>query len=381
MKKREYYEYDPKRRRLAKIYSNQKFTMHFGNDLIIPIIALIILYSSGFLQRLASFALSYGNIIGIILFLLIFTTIMFIFAFPLRLYGSFFYEHKYGLSKQTIGKWFVDYLKNGLISYIILIPIGTITAYLALNTRLWWLYASLIGIVISVFIDFIYPIVILPFLEKLEPYKDRNELKVILDIIRKCGAKNIKNIKIMKESLRSTKVNAFFAGIGKTVSVILYDNLINKFTKREVRTVIGHELGHYVHKDIIKYTVIGGVQTVVVFFFADLFARALFLNNSQGYLPLYVMPIISGIIVVLEFIILPLPMAYSRKQEKAADIFALDYVKDPLAQISTEKRLADLDLVDENPHPFIEFWFHSHPAPEKRVKYTKEWMKLSKVKG
>jgi STE24 endopeptidase len=176
-------------------------------------------------------------------------------------------------------------------------------------------------------------------------------------------------------------VNAFFTGVGKTVSVVLYDNLLNKFTKREVRTVIGHELGHYVHKDIIRYTVIGGVQTVIVFFLADLLARRLFLNNTQGYLPLYVMPVISGIIAVLEFIALPIMMSYSRKQEKAADIFALDYVKDPLAQISTEKKLADLDLGDENPHPLVEFWLHSHPSPEKRVKYTKEWMKLSKVKG
>ena len=70
---------------------------------------------------------------------------------------------------------------------------------------------------------------------------------------------------------------------------------------------------------------------------------------------------------------MPLMMSYSRRQERAADKFALDHIKEPYAQISTEKKLSDIDLADDKPNPFIEFWFHSHPSAEKRIKMAQKW--------
>ncbi len=374
MAKKEHYEYDPKKRRLARIYSRQKFMMGIGNNLIIPLIAIIVLFFTGVFEKLSAYSLKTGgSFFGIVLFVFLVSLIFLVFEFPLRMYGGFFYEHKYKLSNHTLSAWFVDFFKETLLELVFAVPIGTITAFLFVNFEYWWIYAAIVGIIFSLVINFIYPVVFLPFLYKLKPYQDKVELKKILEILKKVGVTNIHKIKILMESEKSKKVNAMFAGMGKTKSIILYDNLINNFTKKEVRTVIAHELGHYVHKDIVRFEIFGSIQSITLLYLTNLIVK-----NNFGQVSLSVYPLVSGILMVLGFVAMPLMMGYSRKQETAADRFALDHIRDPIAQILTEKKLCDIDLADDKPNAFIEFWFHSHPSAEKRIKIAKQWINENK---
>ncbi len=371
-KRSAHYEYDPEKRRLAKIYSRQKLIMSIGNSIVIPLTAIAVLFLTGVFERLAEYSLNAGgSILGIILFVFFVSAIFLIFEFPLKLYGGYFYEHKYKLSNHTLSAWFNDFFKETLLELVFAVPIGAITAFLLVNFRYWWLYTSIVGIFFSLFINFIYPVVFLPFLYKLKPYKDKSELKKILEILKRVGVTNIKKIKVLIESEKSKKVDAMFAGMGKTKSIILYDNLLDKFTKKEVRTVIAHELGHYVHKDIIKFEIFGAAQSVLLLYLTNLIIRNNF--TADEFIPLHIYPVVSGILIVLGFLAMPLMMAYSRKQEAAADKFALDHIKDSSSQISTEKKLCDIDLADDKPNAFIEFWFHSHPCAEKRIKMAEQW--------
>ncbi len=372
-KKSKHYEYNPKKRRLAKIYSRQKLVMGAGNSMVIPLLAIAILFFAGVFEKLAAYSLNTaGSFFGIVLFIFLISAIFLVFEFPLRIYAGFFYEHKYKLSNHTLSSWFYDFFKETFIGLVFAVPIGTITAFLLVSFKYWWAYAASVGILFSLLINFIYPVVFLPFLYKLKPYNDRAELKKILEILRKVGVNNIKKIKILMESEKSKKANAMFTGMGETKSIILYDNLLGKFNKKEVRTVIAHELGHYVHKDIIKFEILGAVQTITLLYLADLIIRTNFIANEST-IPLHIYPIVSGILIVLGFAVMPLMTAYSRKQEAAADKFALDHIKDPLSQISTEKKLCDIDLSDDKPNPFVEFWFHTHPSAEKRIRMAEKW--------
>lgn len=370
-KKSEYYQYDPKKRRLARIYSKQKLIMNIGNSIVIPLIAIIILFLTGSFEKLASYSLSFGSLLGIVLFVFLIFAIFMVFEFPLRLYAGFFYEHKYKLSNHTILTWFKDFFKETILELALMIPIGSLIAFLLINFKYWWLYAAIVSILFSLFTNYIYPVVFLPFLYKLKPYKDKTELKKIFEILRRVGATSIKKIKIMIESEKSKKVNAIFVGMGKTKSIVLYDNLLDKFTRREARTVIAHELGHYVHKDVVRFEILGAIQSLLLLYLTDLIIKNNFVTTSS--ISLHAYPIVSGILIVLGFIAMPLMMAYSRKQEAAADYFALEQIKDPLAQISTEKKLSDIDLSDDKPNAFVEFWFHSHPSAEKRIKMAQKW--------
>lgn len=377
-KPKENYEYNPKRRKLAKIYFKQKIIMMLGNHFVIPVVATILLFLLGYFKHLSEFSTSFaGGFWGILLFVFLISITSQLIEFPLSFYGSYIYEHKYKLSKYTLKGWFVDYGKEFLLGIIIGLPVAFITAYWLTTTPLWWLYVTLLMVAFNIFIDYIYSITILPFMYKLYPYADKAELKKILEICKKCGANNIHNVKVIKESEKSVKPNAFFVGFGRNKIICLYDTLLNQLTKREIRTVIGHEVGHYVKRHVFKHLALSAIETLGILFVANTVIRSSFEITGAG-IPLELVPIISVTTTIIGFMIMPIAMSYSRKHEFEADTFALDHVKDPLAQISSEKRLDDLALGDNKPHPLVEFWMLSHPCGSKRIKNVEAWMAKNK---
>ena len=53
-------------------------------------------------------------------------------------------------------------------------------------------------------------------------------------------------------SRRTNAVNAYVIGLGHSKRVVLYDNLIDDFPRREVLGVVAHELGHQKHNDLMR---------------------------------------------------------------------------------------------------------------------------------
>src|SRR2546423_1270270 len=69
-------------------------------------------------------------------------------------------------------------------------------------------------------------------------------------------------------SRRTTGANAYVAGLGSTKRVGLYDNLIQNYTRPEIRSVVAHELGHVKHRDvprgILWLAIVGPAATLLV---------------------------------------------------------------------------------------------------------------------
>ena len=57
---------------------------------------------------------------------------------------------------------------------------------------------------------------------------------------------------IMDASKRSNHSNAYFTGFGKSKRIVLYDTLVKSLTEDELVAVLGHELGHFKLKHILK---------------------------------------------------------------------------------------------------------------------------------
>ena len=51
-------------------------------------------------------------------------------------------------------------------------------------------------------------------------------------------------------SRRTTGANAYVTGLGPTKRVVLYDTLLEHFTRDEVRLVVAHELAHVRYRDV-----------------------------------------------------------------------------------------------------------------------------------
>ena len=53
-------------------------------------------------------------------------------------------------------------------------------------------------------------------------------------------------------SRRTTGVNAYVTGLGPTKRVVLFDTLLERYSRDEIRAVVAHELAHVRHRDVLR---------------------------------------------------------------------------------------------------------------------------------
>ena len=367
------YRYDPKKRALAKRYSRFKLAKSLVNGIAIPVLVLIALLLSGANLALrtglpwhAEAALAVAALV----------TLLALVPFPLSYYSGHVVDKRYRLSTQTAKAWLKDHLKGLALGYLVSVPLLTLFYGLLRFTSPWWLYAAIADAALIVFFSHLWPLVVLPLFYKLTPYRDAAQKRRLLQMVRGAGVPDIRTVLVANESQRSVRPNALFSGLGSSRRIVLFDTLLSGFTPAEVETVIAHELGHYVRKDIWRFVALDIVKAFALMLILDAALRAAI--GSFGIAAIWDiagLPLLFLAFTLFELATEPLENAYSRKREAAADWFGLEAARKPEAQASTERRLADQSLGEDRPHPLLEALFHSHPAPWRREKMCKEWKK------
>jgi len=374
----ENYQYDPTKRSIAKKYENVKLILDSANGTLIPIAFCVILFMSGGSVLLSGLVNSVTDYywISLWLYLVVFVIILQLAAIPLSFYSGFIVDHKFSLSTQTLRGWVVDELKGLGVELVFGILAGSVLYYLIGNLSLWWIAAAAIFAVFSILLSIILPFVILPIFYKVSPLSDMNLKENLLQMSKKFGAHNVDRVLVADESRRSIRANAFFSGVGKSRSIVLFDTLLNNFTHREITTVVAHELGHYVNKDIWKEALVSGLVIIPPFYIADYALRVTLATRS---LPSITdpagIPLVFASLIGISFILQPITNWLSRIVERKADEFALKAADDPEAQASSERRLADLSLSVDSPTRLVELLFYTHPSSSERVRLAEEWKK------
>ena len=373
------YQFDPKRRRLAKVYERKKLITSVVNGIIIQLAFLAVFLSAGYNSALAGLLSPYG-FWSLPLYALIFISLTVLVGFPISFWSSYIYDKKQGLVVQKLGSWFKDFFKSLALGYVVTVPIFT-GLYLLLPVANWWAYAGIAYFALMLFFNYIVPIVVFPWFYKTKPYTDKAQIAKLKALCRKAGV-NISKILIAKESEKSVRANAVFMGFGATKRIILFDTLTDKFAPPEVETVVAHELGHYVNKDIWRGMAVDAVKVFPVLFIVDYILRqsvgsfGLSAISDIASLPLFLLSY-----SIIELAIMPLANTYWRHREARADYFAIDSTRKPDANASADKRLADIDLADDDPHSLLEFIFDNHPSIKKRVAMAEQWKKEHASRG
>ena len=106
-------------------------------------------------------------------------------------------------------------------------------------------------LVFSVLLSNLAPILIMPIFNKFVPLDDEHAdlAERLLKLAEKANTK-VRGVFKFDMSRRTKSANAALTGIGNTRRIVLGDTLIDEFTPDEIETVLAHELGHHVHKDI-----------------------------------------------------------------------------------------------------------------------------------
>jgi len=373
---KEFYQYDQSKRTLARRYESIKLILDLVIGMIVPIAFSVFLILSSVSVELSQFLVSvtgsYWFVLG--LYLVVFVALLQLVEKPFSFYSEFIVDHRFGLSTQTLRGWFVDELKGLGIEVVFGVIAGFVLYYLIRTMSLWWLLAAALFAVFSILLSILLPYIIMPIFYKVTPVADQTLKGNLLEMSKKVGAKNIDHVLVADESRKSVRANAFFSGIGKSRAIILFDTLLNNFTRREVVTVVAHELGHYVNKDIWKEALVSGLFAIPPFFIADYALRF-----SAGGLGLAGIadpagiPLIFGILIGVSCLLQPISNGISRILERQADEFALRAADDSDAQASAERRLADLSLAVDTPNRLVELFFYTHPSSSRRVRLAEDW--------
>ena len=179
----------------------------------------------------------------------------------------------------------------------------------------------------------------------------------------------VKAIEVMDASRRTTKLNAYFTGFGKLKTIVLYDNLVNNMSPDEICAVFSHELGHGLHRDVLKQQIIniGNMLLMSVIVWVAVSTPELhyaFGFESVNYGFAY---IVLGIALgIAQPFVSMMMSAYSRHAEYRADRQA---VKEGCGEalISGLKMLAKENFADLSPNRAIVILEYSHPPLSERI--------------
>jgi len=295
---------------------------------------------------------------------------------PLGYYSGFVLPHRFGQSNQSLKDWVVDQLKGLAIGA----PLGLLMLellYLALRLTgaSWWLWVAGGLLLFNVLISNLAPVLIMPLFNKYVPLGDEHkELEErLLDLAKRANTK-VKGVFKFDMSRRTKSANAALTGLGNTRRIILGDTLINEFTLDEIETVLAHELGHQVHKDIPVLIAFGTLSTTL-----SLFIASLALDSAVGFFSftsaadIAAFPALMLILSAYGLLTSPLDNAISRWRENMADDYALSSTKKGDAFASAFTRLANQNLGEVDPERWVVFMFYSHPPLGERIEKAKRF--------
>lgn len=368
---------DPQKQIQAKQYARIKRRLWLVDNLFGAIYIFAWLFT-GWAVSLRAYLTTFTNNQWLLvpLYLLVFGGIYSILNSPLMFYSGFVLPHRFDQSNQTLKDWIMDLIKGMAVG----LPLGLILLellYLALGAfgDLWWLWAAGGLLVVNVLLVNLAPVLILPLFNKFIPLGDEHkELQErLLKLAEKANTK-VRGVFKFDMSKRTKSANAALTGLGNTRRIILGDTLINEFTLDEIETVLAHELGHHVHRDIPFLIIFGSITTAIGFYLASLGMNwAVVYFGFAGVNDVAAFPALAFILSLYSTLTMPLENAVSRWRENMADDYALQSTGKGEAFASGFTRLANQNLGDVDPEKWVVFMFYSHPPLGERIEKARRY--------
>ncbi len=339
---------------------------------LVLLLVLLVTGWTGWIRDIAYRSQSYA--LAVFLYTLMLIVISKLLGLGLDYYG-FRLEHRYKLSNQKLRGWIWDEVKGLLVSAILA---GLLVELLYFIIRQypehWWVLAWLGFVGVAILLAQLAPVILFPIFYKFEPLRD-DELKSRLVRLGERAGTRVRGVYKWHLSEKSKKANAALTGLGNTRRIILADTLLDNYSPDEIEAVLAHELGHHVHKHILKSI---GVQAGVTFvgFWAANWALHYSIERWHMFETISDfanLPLLILIFTLLSFFLMPALNAFSRYNERQADRYAFESIASVAPFVSSMNKLAEQNLAERTPSRWVEWWFHSHPGIARRVAAAAAW--------
>jgi STE24 endopeptidase len=236
--------------------------------------------------------------------------------------------------------------------------------------RAWWVPAAVIVLALALGLQFL-----LPYAQRLGTHKVRSATLAAqirrLEVREHVGHPTVRIVPMRSQT---SAANAFATGIGPSRGIFIWDTLLDgRFTPREVRFVVAHELGHLARRHIWKGIAWGGLIGIPIL------ALVAFVTGRRGGLrnPAAV-PLAFLTLTAAGLATAPLVNAVSRRYEAEADWMALNATRDPAAGRGLFKSFVVTDLQNPNPPGWVRILLEDHPSALARVEEAEAWRRLER---
>ncbi len=181
--------------------------------------------------------------------------------------------------------------------------------------------------------------------------------------------------------IASASPNAFATGRNpQNAAIVVTQGLVQSLNQEELKGVIGHEMGHVLHRDTLTSTIVATLAGVVSYAAMEL-RSSFIIGRSRGHQANPILLLVFAILMPLAAAMIQ--MAVSRTREYAADDSGAELAGNPLYLASALQKISiagrKTPMADANPaaaHLFIvsplsganfSSLFSTHPPIEKRI--------------
>jgi STE24 endopeptidase len=345
-------------------------------DFVIGSAFLIVLLVTGWTAWLRDLALRRGfqnYTFSLFLYLLFLLLISKALGFSLDYYG-FRLERKFNLSTQKVRAWLWDEAKGFLVGLVLAgVVVEALYFMIRQYPQHWWLITWALCMGLFILLAQLAPVVLFPIFYKFEPLDDEDLRRRLVQLSEQAGTR-VRGVYRWKLSEKSKKANAALTGLGRTRRIILADTLLDNYAPEEIEAVLAHELGHHVHRHILKSIMVQAGITLLGFWVANLVLHYAVDHHMFEELSDFAnLPLLAITASALSLLLMPALNAYSRFNERQADRYAFESIVSVEPFISSMNKLAQQNLAERAPSKWVEMIFHSHPAISKRVAAAEAW--------
>lgn len=230
----------------------------------------------------------------------------------------------------------------------------------------WWIPGAGAFVGLTLLLSFVSPF-LLPGTHRL---RDQRLDAQAAQLARREGVPGTK-VYVQRVRRFTSSPNAEAVGFGSTRRVVLWDTLLGgRFTRREVRVVVAHELGHVTRDHVLK-----SVGWFALFALPTALAIALATRGRGGMARPEAVPVALLVLVVLQLAAQPLENIRSRRMEAEADWLALKATHDAPAARGLFERFARLAREEPNPPTWSYVLNADHPTLMQRLSMVAAWQR------
>jgi STE24 endopeptidase len=294
---------------------------------------------------------------------------------------AFRQDARAGLATQRLGGFLGDWAKARAVGLVLVVlPVAALVLGARWQPPGWPLVAAAAAVLLVLALAMVGPVLIEPLFNRFRPLEPGPLRTRVLELAAAMGVP-VRDVLVADASRRTTRVNAYVSGLGRTRRVVVYDTLLAASggpggADGEVALVAAHELAHVRHRDVLWGTLGSAalaavsVLAVVALFELPAVRRVLAVSGLGDPLAvpgLLLLAALGGLLAA------PLASAISRWAEARADWVALEVTRDPVTAVAVERRLALENRADLRPNRLLVVLFASHPTTMARIAQAWLW--------